>query len=194
MSEHAIDSIAMRATVDSIVARIDPYDALEQEHREATRRWLASGTQFTRLIPPDVPPQHLVSYVVLVDPEAGQLLLTDHLKSRLWLPGGGHVEPGEHPRTTAARELAEEMNLAADFMDDAPLFLTVTRTTSGIVAVHTDVSLWYVCRASAHTPITFDRGEFVTICWFALDDIPWERTDPHMHRFVAKLRAYLATR
>ncbi len=34
----------------------------------------------------------------------------------------------------------------------------------------------------------FDEAEFYGISWFALDALPLERTDPHMARFVAKLR------
>ena len=43
---------------------------------------------------PDVPPKHLVSYFALVDERRGKLLLVDHKLAGLWLPSGGHVEPG----------------------------------------------------------------------------------------------------
>ncbi len=180
----------MRDTLQALVAAIEPLDSEEREHIDATIRWLASGAPFVRTVPPDVPPQHLVSYVVLVDHAAQKLLLVDHHKARLWLPGGGHVEPGEHPRTTAARELGEELGVEALFVDDAPLFLTVTRTV-GAVAQHTDVSLWYILHGSADEPLHFDQGEFAGVCWFGFDAVPWQRSDPHMRRFVAKLRARL---
>jgi hypothetical protein len=48
-----------------------------------------------RLRKPEVPRQHLVAYFALVDVEAETLLLVDHINARLWLPTGGHVEPGE---------------------------------------------------------------------------------------------------
>jgi len=41
-----------------------------------------------------------VSYLLLVDRPAGSVLLCDHRLSGLWLPAGGHVEPGEHPLGT----------------------------------------------------------------------------------------------
>ncbi|MEE3919135.1 NUDIX domain-containing protein [Micromonospora sp. BRA006-A] len=31
----------------------------------------------------------------------------------MWLPSGGHVEPGEHPADTVRRELREELGVAA---------------------------------------------------------------------------------
>jgi hypothetical protein len=63
----------------------------------------------------------------------------------------------------------------------------VTQTV-GATAGHTDVSLWYVLRADARAALWYDRQEFQQIAWFALDAIPFERTDPHMGRFVSKLR------
>lgn len=131
---------------------------------------------------------HLVSYFAVIDD--GHVLLVDHRNARLWLPPGGHVEPGEHPRVTVARELEEELGFAAPHPVGPPLFVTVT-TTVGLTAGHTDVSLWYVIRASRHRRIAFDESEFEGVRWFAFDDVPLERADPHMRRFLAKLAAIL---
>ena len=54
---------------------------------------------------------------------------------------------------------------------------------------HTDVSLWYLLRGDSSRAIEFDRGEFHSVRWFGFDEIPFERSDPHMRRFVSKLRA-----
>jgi 8-oxo-dGTP diphosphatase len=99
-----------------------------------------------------------------------------------------HVEPDEDPRATVVRELAEELSLAADFIHPGPLFITVTRTVGGDGG-HTDVSLWYLLRGDSSRAIEFDRGEFHGVRWFGFDEIPFERSDPHMRRFVAKMRA-----
>ena len=126
---------------------------------------------------------HLVSYFAVIDD--GHVLLVDHRNARLWLPSGGHVEPGEHPRATVARELQEELGFEAPHPIEAPLFVTVTETV-GLTAGHTDVSLWYVVRASRHQDINFDDTEFEGVRWFAFDEVPFERTDPQMKRFLAK--------
>jgi len=102
----------------------------------------------------------------------------------------GHVEPDEDPRETVVRELSEELNLAADFIQSNPLFITVTRTLGH--GDHTDVSLWYLVRSDSSRSIEFDRGEFHGVRWFDFDEIPFKRSDPHMRRFVAKLRALLS--
>jgi 8-oxo-dGTP diphosphatase len=85
------------------------------------------------------------------------------------------------------RELSEELNLAAEFVRDVPLFITVTRTV-GQDGGHTDVSLWYLLRGDSSSSIEFDHGEFYGVRWFSFDEIPFERSDPHLRRFVEKMR------
>jgi 8-oxo-dGTP diphosphatase len=180
--------------VEGIVAG----DALEAEHRDDVLGWIDSGVEVFRVRKPDVPPKHLVSYFVLVDPERRSLLLGDHLKAQLWLPTGGHVDPGEHPRQTVVREAREELGIEAVFLDDGdgngPLFVTVTETV-GLTAGHTDVSLWYLLRGRVDDDLAFDPGELRSVGWFTfaevLDTDP-ARLDPHMHRFTAKLVRHLA--
>ena len=129
---------------------------------------------------------------------AGKLLLVDHKLAGLWLPSGGHVEPGEDPRETVVREIAEELNLAAEFVSPDPLFITVTRTV-GDDGGHTDVSLWYLLRGDSSRAIEFDRGEFHGVRWFGFDEIPFERIRPahaplHARSCARVLRSNLALR
>ncbi len=181
----------MRDRIAEIVAAIEPTDLIEREHRDSTLEWIRSGAPIFRIAKPDVPPRHLVSYFAMVDDQRGKLLLVDHKLAGLWLPSGGHLEPGEDPRATVVRELSEELSLTADFIHAHPVFITATQTV-GKDGGHTDVSLWYVLRGDSSRAIEFDREEFHGVRWFGFDRIPFERSDPHMRRFVAKLRALLA--
>ena len=176
----------MRQIIADLVRSMRPYDPLEAMHQQETLAWLASGASLFRTQKPATPPQHLVAYVALFDPMRSKLLLVDHKNAGLWLPSGGHVEVDEHPRISAARELAEELGLAAHFVWPDPLFLTVTETVGGVS--HTDVSLWYVVQADATQPLAYDATEFHDIAWFALDQLPLTRSDPHLARFAAKLK------
>jgi 8-oxo-dGTP diphosphatase len=175
----------MRAVIRKEIEQIEPLDALETMHRLDALAWVDSGVELCRRQKPATPLKHLVSYVVVADGD--HILLVDHKNAQLWLPPGGHVEPDEHPRTTAERELKEELGLTAPHPIDAPLFVTGTETV-GHTAGHIDISLWYVIGARRNQPIEFDRNEFESVRWFALGDIPHERTDPHLHRFLRKLR------
>jgi 8-oxo-dGTP diphosphatase len=180
----------MRATIDALIRAISPCDALEEEHIAIALTWIASGAPLCRTVKPAVPPQHLVAYFVLVDLDQGKLLLVDHKNAGLWLPGGGHLEVGEHPQTTVCRELNEELGIPADLLLADPFFLTVTQTV-GATAGHTDVSLWYLLRGDSTQALTFDANEFYAIRWFAFDAIPVARADHHIGRFMAKLKSRL---
>jgi 8-oxo-dGTP diphosphatase len=181
----------MRAGLTALLQQIDPYDALEAEHIDATLAWIESGAPLYRQQRADDPPQHLVTYFLLYDGVEQKLLLVDHKKAGLWLPSGGHVEPDEQPHVTVQREVVEELGLDAAFLSMTPFFVTITPTV-GSVMRHVDVSLWYVLRGDARQLPWFDAGEFHQVAWFDLDALPLTRCDPHLARFAAKLRAYTA--
>ena len=99
------------------------------------------------------------------------------------------VEPGEHPRATVVRELREELQTEAVFLNPQPIFLTVTQTV-GSTAGHIDISLWYVLQGDSTRSLRYDPEEFHGVAWFPLDALPLTRTDPHMARFARKLSTY----
>jgi 8-oxo-dGTP diphosphatase len=182
---HAGDGLLMRARIRDEIAQIAPLDRLESEHLADTLAWIDSGAQLCRLAKPATPPRHLVSYCVVHD--GSHVLLADHRNAQLWLPTGGHVDEGEHPRASAERELREELGLALPHPVGAPLLLTVS-TTVGLTAGHVDVSLWYAVRTTRDQALRVDPDEFVSVRWFAFDDIPIGRCDPNLVRFLGKLR------
>ena len=174
----------MRSAIRKEVSSIQPLDRLERAHLVDALAWIDSGAELCRVRKPATPPKHLVSYFVLVDDD--HLLLVDHRNAQLWLPSGGHVEPGEHPRTTVARELREELGLELASDPAEPLMLTSTETV-GTAAGHTDVSLWYVIDADRGVSLVFDTEEFHCVRWFHFTEAPVSRSDPHLARFLGKL-------
>ncbi|PXX57693.1 8-oxo-dGTP pyrophosphatase MutT (NUDIX family) [Nocardia tenerifensis] len=182
---------ATRAVAE-IVSGIAPFDALEQQHVAESLTWLAATDDVFRRVKPATPPRHLVSYVVMVDPEARAVLLGHHRLAELWLPTGGHVDPGEHPLETARRETAEEVGVSADFTVTGtdPLFLTITATNGP--DSHEDVSLWYVIRGDHTRRYALDAREFSSERWCGIDGFGIANTDPHFRRFLAKLNITLA--
>lgn len=115
----------------------------------------------------------------------------DHRKAGLWLPAGGHVEPGEHPAVAVHREAREELGIEAEFSPvtgDRPAFVTVTETTPS-PGRHTDVSLWYVLTRSMSRPLTPDPGKFREARWRTRAQIGRAGPalfDPHMNRMLGK--------
>lgn len=174
----------MRQEIRAEVVSIDPLDELEKECQEIVLGWIDSGAELYRRQKPDVPPTHLISYFVVVDGD--YILLVDHINAELWLPTGGHVEPNEHPRVTVVREAKEELAIQAEFLQPQPLFITITETV-GKTAGHSDISLWYLLRGHRDDHYVFDDSEFGQIQWFHKNEIPMNRTDKHMERFLKKL-------
>jgi ADP-ribose pyrophosphatase YjhB (NUDIX family) len=70
-------------------------------------------------------PLHMTATVFVLDrlEPPSRLLFVRHAKGHLaglWLPPGGHVEPGERPDAAALREVREETGIAARLLDLAP--------------------------------------------------------------------------
>jgi len=176
----------VRDQIKEEVASISAIDALEAQTQKEVLDWIDSGAQLCRIEKPAVPPKHLISYFVVTD--FPWILLVDHINAQLWLPTGGHVNSGEHPRETVKREAREELGIESFFLFEKPLFLTCTETV-GLTAGHTDVSLWYVLKGNKNAKYNYDISEFKRIQWFHIDEIPYEHTDPAMRRFLHKFSA-----
>jgi 8-oxo-dGTP diphosphatase len=182
----------IRSAIVDAVSAIVPCDHLEEEHVAFVKDWIASGVELFRGSKPDYPNIHLVSYFIVIDSSSNQFLLVDHQKALLWLPPGGHVEVNEDPKETVRREAKEELGIEADFLFEEPVFLTVTNTV-GNTPPHTDVSLWYVLKSNKNDQLAYDQVEFHQIGWFNRHEIPFERADPHLKRFIDKIIKKLVT-
>jgi len=175
----------MSERIRAELAYIEPLDETEQAHLDDALAWVASGAPLFRTAKPATPPKHLVAYFAVVD--EGHVLLVDHRNAQMWLPTGGHVEPGEDPRVTVARELLEELSITITPEQVAPPCMVTVTETVGLTAGHVDVSIWYAVRASRAAPVVFDRDEFQDARWFPFDEAARLRSDPHLARFLAKL-------
>jgi 8-oxo-dGTP diphosphatase len=178
-------------TLLDIIDHIEPLDRQERSAVAQVRSWIGDGRDLFRGQEPATPPQHLAVFFVLVDSVRRSLLLVDHKKAGLWLPTGGHVEPGEDPRSAATREMAEELGTRAALVASIatlPLFLTITKTTGH--DSHTDISLWYVTAGDERMWIDPDPAEFNGHRWQSFDSVVETEVDkvhPDMHRFMEKL-------
>lgn len=186
-SMKAVSLFEIRSQIYETIAAINPLDPIEHSHIRFVLDWIESGDEIFRTENPATPKMHLVSYFAVVSMGRDQILLVDHKKAELWLPPGGHVEPGELPQDTVRREAKEELGMEAKFLIEQPIFLTVAKT-SGNTVPHTDVSLWYLLQGDPARTLNFDAEEFHQIRWFGLEEVPFDRTDSHMKRFISKMR------
>jgi len=184
-------SQSLHEEIRGVVARLAPADEVEEQHRRQVLAWLDSTRDIFRRVKPATPDPHLVSYFLLTDDQQDTFLLVDHRLAGLWLPTGGHVEPGEHPASTVYREAREELGIEAEFSPVAgrePLFVTVTETAPP-GGRHTDVSLWYVLAGSRGQPLVPDPGEFREARWWTRAQIARADPaifDPHLSRMLGK--------
>lgn len=180
----------MKHIIHQLVSSIKPFDNLEKEHIDNIKTWIESTDEIFRIGKPADPPKHLVSYFVLIDKRKNKILLMDHINAGLWLPSGGHIEKNEHPKKTVEREIQEELSIDAIFIMNEPFFITQTKTIN-IGAGHTDVSLWYILSGDSETEIVYDKLEFNGYKWFSYNELlnmDIKMLDPHMHRFIKKLK------
>jgi 8-oxo-dGTP diphosphatase len=186
---------AFRECIRELVQVIEPLDAVESRHQAECLAWIESGAPLCRTVKPATPPEHLVAFAVAVDPLRSMVFLVDHRIAGLWLPTGGHVEPGEHPMDAARRELREELGIDAPRLAgvDAPLMVTRT-VTVGRDAGHMDVDLWYGFEVDLLSELVPDPAEFIDARWWSFDDVRHDvgsRFDPHLPRFIVKARALI---
>jgi 8-oxo-dGTP diphosphatase len=186
-------SAALKSMIVGLVSGILPTDDLGQKHRQNALTWLAGTDDIFRRVKPLTPSPHLVSYFLLVDRPAGSVLLCDHRLSGLWLPAGGHVEPGEHPLDTVRREAVEELGVIARpdaASQDRPFFLTMTETVGPLATRHVDVSLWFALAGHVGQPLRPDQREFVQVRWWTVAELreaALGRFEPHLPRAMDAL-------
>lgn len=119
------------------------------------------------------------------------MLLHPHRKLGIWLPPGGHVEPGELPDEAAVREVLEETGVAVELVGDAavtapePRQLTRPRGVQleQISPGHEHIDLVYLAR-----PITpYDGsigGDEAGFGWYDLDGALGLRLTPELDAWV----------
>jgi 8-oxo-dGTP diphosphatase len=184
---------ALTSMIAGLVSGIEPTDDLGREHRRDALSWLARTDDIFRRVKPRTPSPHLVSYFLLVDRPAGSVLLCDHRLSGLWLPTGGHVEPGEHPFGTVRREAAEELGVTAQpdaASRDRPFFLTMTETVGPPETRHVDVSFWFALAGRVGQPLRPDQREFARVRWWTAAELGHAdrgRFEPHLPRALDAL-------
>jgi 8-oxo-dGTP pyrophosphatase MutT (NUDIX family) len=162
-----------------------PGDAAQLELRKDYLDYLRAHTDGTRR---ECRPDHLTASAIVVDAQAGRVLLGLHAKARLWLQMGGHIEDGDETIVAAAlREAVEESGIGGlQAWSESPLRLDRHPAPCG-ARYHLDVQFLVLAPTWAE-PVA--SPEQLDLRWCAFDALP-EPTDDGVRRLVAAARAAL---
>ncbi|MGW0793248.1 NUDIX hydrolase [Streptomyces sp. NPDC002692] len=132
---------------------------------------------------------HVTASTLVVDPEAGRVLLTLHRKLRMWLQMGGHCEPGDPTLTSAAlREAGEESGIEGlTLLPGGPVRLD-RHAIPAPCNWHLDVQYAALAPAGSTAAIS---DESLDVRWFGYDEVA-EVADASVVRLVEATRARLA--
>jgi 8-oxo-dGTP pyrophosphatase MutT (NUDIX family) len=135
-------------------------------------------------------PDHLTASVLVVSPDATQVLLTHHRRADMWFQLGGHIEPDDLSLAAAAeRELREESGLSAYALDPSPVQLDRHAVPfCGDGGDHLDVR--FVAVADPALPLTVTQ-ESIDVRWWPVGDLP--SREQSLHELVARATARQAS-
>ncbi|AXE88494.1 NUDIX hydrolase [Streptomyces sp. Go-475] len=132
---------------------------------------------------------HLTASALVIDPEAGRVLLTLHRKLRMWLQMGGHCEPGDATlAATALREATEESGVSGlSLLPGGPVRLD-RHPIPPPCHWHFDVQYAVLAPPDAAHEIS---DESLDVRWFGYDEVA-DVADTSVVRLLEATRARLA--
>ncbi|CAM5476845.1 hypothetical protein STAFG_6211 [Streptomyces afghaniensis 772] len=132
---------------------------------------------------------HITASALVIDQEAGRVLLTLHRKLRMWLQMGGHCEPGDSSLAAAAlREATEESGVSGlSLLPGGPVRLD-RHPIPPPCYCHFDVQYAVLAPPDAAHVIS---DESLDVRWFGYDEVA-EVADESVVRLLEATRARLA--
>ncbi|MDQ0751170.1 8-oxo-dGTP pyrophosphatase MutT (NUDIX family) [Streptomyces africanus] len=132
---------------------------------------------------------HITASALVIDAEAGRVLLTLHRKLRMWLQMGGHCEPGDSSLAGAAlREATEESGVSGlSLLPGGPVRLD-RHPIPPPCHCHFDVQYAVLAPPDAAHVIS---DESLDVRWFGYDEVA-EVADESVVRLLEATRARLA--
>ena len=112
--------------------------------------------------------EHFCSFFLPIDVKSRTIYLVDHIKARMWIPPGGHIEKNESPKDAVVREFKEELGytLKKEGVDLFTLSITPIEDPKRTCKIHYD--FWYAVFISKRN-FRFLKKEFHDGRWFSFE-------------------------
>lgn len=119
-------------------------------------------------------PDHVTASSLVIDPPAGRVALVLHGKVNVWLPTGGHCEPGDTSLAdTALREAREETGIVGLRLANGNAPTSLDRHGApcqpGVAEHHLDVQYFTIAPPESE-PVVSEESHDVR--WFDYDNLP----------------------
>jgi 8-oxo-dGTP pyrophosphatase MutT (NUDIX family) len=123
-----------------------------------------------------------------------RVLVIDHRRTKLWLPIGGEMEPGETPLEAAQRELMEETGLTASFVTleghaegEPPGYIGYEEHVTGVKGLH--MNFVFVADVAAGVEVR-PNEEFERFRWVTAEELAALHAPKNVYEFG--VRAFAA--
>lgn len=167
--------------------RHNTYNEEEEKAKKSILEFLHSNDNFTGR---DNKIGHITGAAWIVSRDRKKVLLTHHLKLKMWVQLGGHVDDGESILETALRESREESGLTSlkvlseDIFDvDVHLF-----PKRGEVDEHYHFDIRYLLEADEDEEIKPQISETKEIKWVALEEVRKYSYEENIWRMAEKTK------
>lgn len=177
---------------DDAIAVLSSWRAPTAEEEALREEFLAYLRDHEDAMSRTCAPDHLTATTAVLSHDGASVLLTLHRKAGLWLPMGGHCEPGDLTLADAAlREAVEESGIAGLRLLPGPLALDRHDVWCHPPrSRHLDIEYGAVAPPGAQPMIS---DESLDLRWFPVDAIP-ELSDHATRRLAARAREVLLER
>lgn len=130
--------------------------------------------------------EHFCSFFLPIDIESKSIYLVDHIKAKMWIPPGGHIEEGESPRDAVVREFVEELSYRLEEEKIELFDLSITSIEDPNRTCKTHYDFWYAVFISQQD-FRFERKEFHDARWFSFEEAVSKIERPSFKTIIGNL-------